>query len=61
MILSQEERLEKAGQIMDAFAGRTGLSGGGDAGRRYLWTDAFAVCNFLSLYERTGEGRNNFV
>lgn len=23
--------------------------------RRYLWTDAFAVCNFLELYRRTGE------
>jgi len=57
MILSQEERLEKAGQIMDAFADRTGLAGGGDGGGRYLWTDAYAVCNFLSLYERSGEGR----
>ncbi len=23
--------------------------------RRYLWTDAFAVCNFLGLYEETGD------
>jgi hypothetical protein len=25
--------------------------------QRYLWTDAFAVCNFLELYRQTGEGR----
>ncbi len=23
--------------------------------RRYLWTDAFAVCNYLGLYLETGE------
>jgi len=23
--------------------------------RRYLWTDAFAVCNFLELYRQTGD------
>ncbi len=31
------------------FARRTGLSDAGRAPRRYLWTDAFAVCNFLGL------------
>ena len=25
--------------------------------RRYLWTDAFAVCNFLDLHRQTGESR----
>jgi hypothetical protein len=58
MILSQEERIEKAGEIMKAFARRTGLEGGAGQGRRYLWTDAYAVCNFLSLYERSGERRH---
>jgi hypothetical protein len=29
----------------------------GDPVRRYLWTDAFAVCNFLTLYRRTNEAR----
>lgn len=38
------------------FAERTGLSGGTEQ-RRYLWTDAFAVCNFLSLERATGETR----
>ncbi|MGA6935731.1 MAG: hypothetical protein WB041_10140, partial [Pseudolabrys sp.] len=23
--------------------------------RRYLWTDAFAVCNFLELFQRTSD------
>ncbi|NPA81413.1 MAG: hypothetical protein GXO31_02270 [Epsilonproteobacteria bacterium] len=36
--------------LMEEFAKRTGLVGDGIP-RRYLWTDAFAVCNFLSLYE----------
>ena len=38
---------------MDRFARRTGLTGG--AQRRYLWTDAFAICNFLALARATGE------
>lgn len=33
---------------MLAFADRTGLTSGRHP-RRYLWTDAFAVCNFLGL------------
>jgi hypothetical protein len=27
--------------------------------RRYLWTDAFAVCNFLDLHRRTGHENEN--
>ena len=42
--------------IMLDFAERTGLSSGRSP-RRYLWTDAFAVCNFLGLYEATGDDR----
>jgi len=41
---------------MLGFAERTGLSGGLPP-RRYLWTDAFAVCNFLALERATGETR----
>ena len=26
-----------------------------DNKRRYLWTDAFGVCNYLNLYYKTGE------
>jgi hypothetical protein len=41
-------------EIMTEFARLTGLVDG-QAPKRYLWTDAFAVCNFLELYRRTGE------
>lgn len=37
-----------AARLMAAFAERTGLSSHRTP-RRYLWTDAFAVCNFLAL------------
>jgi hypothetical protein len=43
-------------RLMEAFAGRTGLSREG-AQRRYLWTDSFAVCNYLTLFRRTGDSR----
>lgn len=41
---------------MAAFAGRTGLSADRPQ-RRYLWTDAFAVCNFLGLWHATADGQ----
>lgn len=50
------ERESTACALMDGFADRTGIGRGG--GRRYLWTDAFAVCNFLTLADVTGEGRH---
>lgn len=37
-----------AADLMTHFAARTGL-GSNQPSRRYLWTDAFAVCNFLGL------------
>ncbi|HEX8960183.1 MAG TPA: hypothetical protein VF775_01270 [Geobacteraceae bacterium] len=40
-------------EIMAEFAALTGLSPPGTSPRRYLWTDAFAVCNFLELFRRT--------
>ena len=40
--------------IMTEFARLTGLSPASSAPRRYLWTDAFAVCNFLGLYQESG-------
>ena len=42
-------------EIMMEFAGETGLSPARKSPRRYLWTDAFGVCNFLGLYDQTGE------
>lgn len=38
---------------MIEFAAETGLSSAQKAPRRYLWTDSFAVCNFLELYRQT--------
>jgi hypothetical protein len=46
--------LVRADQLMTAFAARTGLSSAHPP-RRYLWTDAFAVCNFLGLFHETGD------
>jgi hypothetical protein len=42
-------------KIMIEFADSTGLSTAERSPRRYLWTDAFAVCNFLDLYRQTGD------
>ena len=44
-----------AAQLMSAFASRTGLYPASENQQRYLWTDAFAVCNFLELFDRTGD------
>jgi hypothetical protein len=41
----------QARDLMAAFAEDTGLVGAGRQPTRYLWTDAFAVCNFLALDE----------
>ena len=41
--------------IMSDFADSTGLTGASPEPRRYLWTDAFAVCNYLELYRQTGD------
>jgi hypothetical protein len=41
--------------IMLRFADRTGLPSGGNQPARYLWTDSFAICNFLELYRQTGD------
>ena len=36
------------------FADESGLTNPNNPPRRYLWTDAHAVCNYLSLYRKTG-------
>ncbi|WP_345985825.1 hypothetical protein WCX49_01540 [Sulfurimonas sp. HSL-1656] len=51
MILNHEARIEKAAALMEAFEAHTPFD---RAGGRYLWTDAFAVCNYLSLFKRLG-------
>ena len=50
----QNPRLEEAITLMHHFAQRTGLTSN-QPPRRYLWTDAFAVCNYLGLARATGE------
>ncbi len=41
-------------EIMEEFRSRTGLlTAGATAVHRYLWTDAFAVCNYLTLYKQS--------
>jgi hypothetical protein len=52
-VIGQPEAVETAARLMTAFAQRTGLSSARPP-RRYLWTDAFAVCNFLALWRETG-------
>ena len=42
-------------KIMSDFANSTGLSDTSIEPRRYLWTDAFAVCNYLELYRHTSD------
>ena len=42
-------------KIMSDFSKRTCLEKENCSPVRYLWTDAFAVCNYLELYKRTGK------
>jgi len=49
-----DPRAAEAIALMHAFAARTGLLAG-QTPRRYLWTDAFAVCNYLGLARATGQ------
>jgi len=47
-------RLQAAPSLMMSFAERTGLTTDRRP-RHYLWTDAFAVCNFLGLERAIGD------
>ena len=47
---------KKVQEIMDGFAEATGLTADRPP-QRYLWTDAFALCNFLELYRLTEDKR----
>ena len=44
-----------AGEIMWDFASITGLEPAIEYPQRYLWTDSFAVCNYLGLFNQTDE------
>ena len=53
--MTPDSATETAAQLMSGFARRTGLYPESQKEqRRYLWTDAFAVCNFIELFVRTG-------
>jgi hypothetical protein len=54
--IMMDARTERAVEIMGRFMDRTGVTSERPA-RRYLWTDAFAVCNLLRLSAVIGEGR----
>ena len=51
--MSNTATIELAREIMLEFARLTGLSPARAHPRRYLWTDAFAVCNYLEFYSQT--------
>jgi hypothetical protein len=51
-----DPRIIQAASLMEGFAERTGLTSAVPQ-KRYLWTDAFAVCNFLGLARATGDER----
>jgi len=49
------DNLKQAKELMEKFTERTGLAPGRDRTGRYLWTDAFALCNLLELGRLSGE------
>jgi hypothetical protein len=53
-----EKRTQQAAKFMDSYAERTGLTSA-QPNKRYLWTDAFAVCNYLGLARVTGDTKYN--
>jgi hypothetical protein len=53
-------RVLQARELMFRFADRTGLLSVRRP-RRYLWTDAFAVCNFLALWQATGDAEHRDI
>jgi len=53
--MKSNSNLELAEEIMMEFGAITGLEPVDDHPIRYLWTDAFAVCNFLELFSQTGD------
>jgi hypothetical protein len=49
-----DTRMQQAITLMESYAQRSGLTSD-QPRKRYLWTDAFAVCNYLGLARATGE------
>ncbi|MDD1750644.1 MAG: hypothetical protein LUO89_12315 [Methanothrix sp.] len=53
--MSRNAKDEQILEIMQDYARLTGLAPADARPRRYLWTDAFAVCNYLELFGRTDD------
>ena len=53
--MKQNASRSVARKVMSEFADLTGLLSNSKVPRRYLWTDAFAVCTFLGLYRQTSD------
>jgi len=53
--MNQAETTERVAEIMMAFARLTGLYPAGSHPQRYLWTDAFAICNYIELFHQSGD------
>jgi hypothetical protein len=51
--MTPDEAFRTSARLMSEFATRTGLSAPARPQERDLWTDAFAVCNFLELFRRS--------
>ena len=49
-----KDKVASSTQLMTDFTVSTGLLPARDDPDRYLWTDAFGLCNFLGLYLKTG-------
>lgn len=55
-MMNQNDSTATVLELMLDFARLTGLEPASVHPRRYLWTDAFAVCNFLELFSWTDDG-----
>ncbi len=55
--MGQKSPESVARNVMIEFADLTGLLSDRKSPRRYLWTDAFAVCNFLGLFRQIGDAQ----
>ncbi len=51
--MKQKENVVLVQEIMQDFASITGLEPVSEHPQRYLWTDAFAVCNYIELFRQT--------
>ncbi len=56
MIKMREKNLLMALRLMEEFADKTALVSQ-KSPKRYLWTDAFGVCNYLGFYETLKDSR----